>query len=75
MRPTIKRVFQFKGCFFCRKNIEEIDFRDPGLSRFLSSWAKIKTRKETGLCAKHQRRLAQAIKRARFLGLLPYVGR
>ena len=61
------------SCFFCQKNIKEIDFKDvETLSRFISAMGKIKPRKKTNLCAQHQRKLAQAIKRARFLGLLPY---
>lgn len=60
-------------CYFCRQNIE-IDFRETEiLKKYLSSLMKIKSRKKTGLCAWHQRRLAQAVKRARYLGLLPYL--
>ncbi|MCD6500439.1 30S ribosomal protein S18 [bacterium] len=60
-------------CLFCQRNIKEIDFRDTKtLENFISALGKIRPRKKTGLCAYHQRRLAQAIKRARFLALLPY---
>jgi len=60
-------------CYFCQKNIKEIDFKETGLlSKFISGLAKIKSRKKTGVCAFHQRKLARAIKRARYLGLLPY---
>ncbi len=62
-------------CYACRNNIIEFDHKEPGLVRYLSPWAKIKSRRETRLCAKHQRSLTAAIKRARFLGLLPYVNR
>jgi small subunit ribosomal protein S18 len=63
-------------CYFCRHNFEEINFRDISLlKKFTSSLAKIKSRKKTGVCAFHQRRLAEAIKRARFLALLPYTTR
>ena len=56
--------------------MKEIDFRDAAtLKRFVSSQAKIIDPMHTGVCAKHQRKLARAIKRARFMGLLPYVGR
>jgi len=59
-------------CYFCQKNIKEIDFKDTRtLQRFISGLAKIRARKRTGVCAKHQRKLAKAIKRARHLGLLP----
>jgi small subunit ribosomal protein S18 len=61
-------------CYFCQRNINEIDFKNTQLlRRFLSSLGKIKARKKTGVCAFHQRKLKRAIKRARFLGLLPYV--
>lgn len=56
--------------------MREIDFRDIAvLKKFVSSQAKIIDPMHTGVCAKHQRMLARAIKRARFMGLLPYVGR
>jgi small subunit ribosomal protein S18 len=64
------------NCYFCQKGIEEIDFKDTEtLKRFISSMAKIKSRKKTRVCAKHQRRLAESIKRARYLGLLPFTPR
>lgn len=56
--------------------MEEIDYKDPALlKRFASSQAKIIDPRYTGTCAKHQRKLAQAIKRARIMGLLPFVRR
>jgi len=61
------------NCYFCQRNLKEIDFKDKGLlEKFISSLGKIKGKKKTNLCSKHQRKLAQAIKRARFLGLIPY---
>ncbi len=58
-------------CHFCQKNIKEIDFKDTDLlKRFVSGLGKIRARKRTGTCAKHQRNLSRAIKRARHLGLL-----
>lgn len=63
-------------CFFCSQNIDDIDYKDAELlRRFISSQAKIVDPRYSGTCVKHQRRLAQAIKRARFLGLLPFVRR
>lgn len=60
------------ACYLCQRNVQEIDFRDTSLlGRFLSGLAKIKSRKKTGACASHQRKIARAIKRARHLGLLP----
>lgn len=65
-----------KQCNFCRKKIEIIDFKDSSaLLRFLTPWAKMKSARDTGTCARHQRLLSEAIKRARFLALLPYVKR
>ena len=63
-------------CFFCSQNLKEIDYKEIDvLKRFISSQAKIIDPQHTGTCAKHQRKLAQAIKRARYLGLLPFVRR
>jgi small subunit ribosomal protein S18 len=63
-------------CFFCSQNLQTVDYKETGLlKRFVSSQAKIIDPKHTGVCAKHQRRLAEAIKRARFLALLPFVRR
>jgi small subunit ribosomal protein S18 len=60
-------------CYFCKKNIKEIDFKETELlKKFISGLAKIKPKKRTGICAKHQRKLTKAIKRARILGLLPF---
>ncbi len=60
-------------CYFCQKNVQEIDFKNTELlRRFTSGLAKIRPKKRTGICASHQRKLSKAIKRARFLGLLPF---
>lgn len=64
----------FQHCFFCSQNIRNIDYKETDLlKRFVSSQMKIIDPQHTGVCAKHQRKLAQAIKRARFMALLPYV--
>ncbi|HPD88030.1 MAG TPA: 30S ribosomal protein S18 [Oscillospiraceae bacterium] len=61
-------------CAFCADKIEEIDYKDvPRLRRFLSERGKIIPRRVTGTCARHQRQLTVAIKRARHLAFLPYV--
>jgi small subunit ribosomal protein S18 len=63
-------------CFFCSQNLQDIDYKDAEmLKRFVSGQAKVVDPRYTGTCVKHQRRLAQAIKRARFMGLLPFVRR
>lgn len=61
-------------CFFCSQNLKNIDYKEIDLlRRFVSSQAKIIDPRHTGICAKHQRKLALAIKRARFMALLPYI--
>lgn len=63
-------------CFFCSQNLRNVDYKEIDiLRRFISSQMKIIDPKHTGVCASHQRKLAQAIKRARFMALLPYVKR
>lgn len=58
-------------CYFCKKNIKEIDWQNIGLiKRFITSLGKIKRKDKTDLCAKHQRMVSRAIKRARHFGLL-----
>ena len=64
-----------KVCAFCMDKIENIDYKDvPRLKRYLSDRAKIISRRVTGTCARHQRQLTVAVKRARHLAFLPYVG-
>jgi small subunit ribosomal protein S18 len=61
-------------CALCVDNVKEIDYKDPAkLRHYISDRGKIGPRRKTGTCAKHQRALALAIKRARHLALLPYV--
>lgn len=63
-----------RTCYFTDKKIESIDFKDVELLRkFIAANGKILPRTLTGTCAKWQRRLAQAIKRARHMALLPFV--
>ena len=64
-----------KVCAFCMDKIENIDYKDvPRLKRYLSDRSKIIPRRVTGTCARHQRQLTVAVKRARHLAFLPYVG-
>jgi len=63
-----------KFCAFCADKTEVIDYKDPvKLRPYVSNRGKIEPRRKTGVCARHQRALAMAIKRARHLALLPYV--
>jgi len=72
-RPRMRKPRR-KVCAFCVDKIQEIDYKDiPRLRKYLSERAKIVPRRVTGTCARHQRQLTIAIKRARHLALLPYV--
>lgn len=63
-----------RQCVFCSQNVQDIDYRNIDiLRRFVSGQAKIVDPRHTGVCAKHQRQLAKSIKRARVMGLLPFV--
>lgn len=62
-----------KICAFCADKSKDIDYKDVmKLRRFLTERGKIMPRRTSGVCAKHQRQLAMAIKRARHVALLPY---
>ncbi|MBU0670730.1 MAG: 30S ribosomal protein S18 [Patescibacteria group bacterium] len=63
-------------CYFCTNNIRDIDYKDADtIKKFTSNYAKILPSKRMGSCAKHQRKLERAVKRARFMALLPYTNR
>ena len=72
-RKGRKYIPKRKVCSFCVAHIETIDYKDAGmLRRYISDRGKIEPPRRTGTCAKHQRALAVAIKRARHLALLPF---
>ncbi len=63
-----------KPCQFCRDKVDVVDYKDvPTLRRAMSEKGKIRSARITGACRRHQAQLATAIKRARELGLVPYV--
>jgi len=63
-----------RNCHFCREKIEEIDYKNYSqLRRYISEKGKIRSRRITGACRRHQRQVAVAVKRAREMALLPYV--
>ena len=69
-----KYVPKRRVCTFCRDKIQVIDYKDASVLRpYISDRGKIAPRRKSGACARHQRRLAVSIKRARHLALLPYV--
>ncbi len=74
MQKSFKPRKKKKVCAFCADKIEHIDYKDvPRLRKFISERAKILPRRITGTCAKHQRQLTTAIKRARHIAILPYI--
>lgn len=65
-----------KNCTMCESGIRQINYKDEkSLSRHVTDRGKIVPRRITGMCARHQRQMTTAIKRARFLALLPYASR
>ena len=63
-----------KPCQHCREKVEHVDYKDVvGLRKFISEKGKIRSRRITGACRRHQSQIATAVKRARELALLPYV--
>ena len=63
-----------RRCTFCTNQMKDIDYKDvKTLKHFLSGFKKIKSRYYSGVCLQHQKKLAQAIKRARYMALVPYV--
>ncbi len=63
-----------KQCYFTQNNIQHIDYKDVDmLKKFLNPHGRIMSRKRTGVTAKNQRKLALAIKRSRFMALIPFV--
>ena len=63
-----------KSCYFCKDKVEEVDYKSYNqLRRYISEKGKIRSRRITGACRRHQRQVAVAVKRAREMALLPYV--
>jgi small subunit ribosomal protein S18 len=63
-----------RNCFFCKEHIAEIDYKNVNqLRRYISEKGKIRSRRITGACRRHQVQVATAVKRAREMALLPYV--
>ena len=73
-RPRGRYAPRRRVCSFCVDHVKNIDYKDfERLRRYVSDRAKIEPRRKSGVCAKHQRALSLAIKRARHLALLPFV--
>ncbi|MCD6149179.1 30S ribosomal protein S18 [bacterium] len=68
------KYMEKKICYFCEQKMDKIDYKDAYLlRRFMNSQGKMYPPKRHGTCAKHQRLLSQAIKRARVMALVPFV--
>lgn len=74
-KRTAKRIPKKKVCIFCVEKTDSVDYKDIArLKRFVTEKGKMLPRRMTGTCAKHQRIIAEAIKRARIMALLPFKG-
>jgi len=74
-RTRTRKYTRESKCRFCRDRVEVVDYKNvPALQKLVTTQGKIFSRKRSGNCAKHQRQIQAAIKRARMLALLPYVG-
>jgi small subunit ribosomal protein S18 len=72
--PTSQTGGRRKSCYFCKEKIEEVDYKNYNqLRRYISEKGKIRSRRITGACRRHQEQIAVAVKRAREMALLPYV--
>lgn len=73
-KPQKRKTFVKKTCRFCEGKMPNIDYKDTDcLRQFITERGKMLSRRLTGNCAKHQRKISQAIKKARYIALLPYV--
>ena len=73
-RPAKKQMSRKKVCVFCADGVDEVDYKDVAkLRKFITEKGKIVPRRMSGTCAKHQRIVTEAVKRAREMALLPYV--
>jgi small subunit ribosomal protein S18 len=73
-RPPLSQQPRRRNCHFCREKVEEVDYKNIAqLRRYISEKGKIRSRRITGACRRHQVQVAAAIKRAREMALLPYV--
>ena len=75
VKKSYKKAPRRKVCVFCQEKVTEIDFKDVNrLKKFVTESGKMLPRRMSGNCAKHQRELSTAIKRARVAALLPFKG-
>ena len=73
-KPQARTPEPINGCVYCKNHRLVIDYKDTAaLKRFVSSFSKILPRRKTAICDKHQRKVSEAIKRARFMAMLPFI--
>lgn len=73
VKKFVKKPAKRKVCIYCAESSKVVDYKDTAvLRKFMTEKGKILPARQTNLCAKHQREVAQAIKRARFIALMPY---
>ncbi len=73
-RPAAGGPGRRKSCYFCKEKVDEVDYKNYNqLRRYVSEKGKIRSRRITGACRRHQEQIAVAVKRAREMALLPYV--
>ncbi|MBA2358911.1 MAG: 30S ribosomal protein S18 [Actinobacteria bacterium] len=73
--PRDAALTRKRNCYFCKDKVDEIDYKNfSQLRRYVSEKGKIRSRRISGACRRHQRQVAVAVKRAREMALLPYVG-
>ena len=74
VKKFVKKTAKRKVCMYCADGIKEADYKDVNrLRKFMTEKGKILPARQTNLCAKHQRQVSTAIKRARYMALLPYL--
>lgn len=75
VRKPMRKGMRRKVCAFCVEKAEKIDYKDVSkLKKYVTEKGKMLPRRMTGVCAKHQRDLSEAIKKARIVALLPFAG-
>ena len=74
-RPSLRDApTRRRNCYFCKEKVEEVDYKNiHQLRRYISEKGKIRSRRITGACRRHQNQVSVAVKRAREMALLPYV--
>ncbi len=73
VKRPVKKMPRKKVCIFCVEKVYELDYKDVAkLKKFITEKGKILPRRMSGVCAKHQRMVATAVKRARVMALIPY---